>query len=49
MSSKIDLIYENIGLLNEWVSKIDGFAQKSEELDTKYTQTNDNLNCLVMS
>ncbi|HIS89542.1 TPA: hypothetical protein IAA87_08990 [Candidatus Avigastranaerophilus faecigallinarum] len=47
MSSKIDLIYENIGLLNEWVSKIDGFAQKSEELDTKYTQTNDNLNSKI--
>ena len=47
MSSKIDLIYENIGLLNEWVSKIDGFAQKSEELDTKYTQTNDNLNIKI--
>lgn len=47
MSSKIDLIYENIGLLNEWVSKIDGIAQKSEELDTKYTETNDNLNLKI--
>ncbi len=47
MSSKIDLIYENIGLLNEWVSKIDGFAQKTEELDSKYIQTNDNLNSKI--
>lgn len=35
VSSKIDIIYENIGLLNEWVSKIDGISQKSEEFDSK--------------
>ena len=47
ISSKIDLIYENIGLLNEWVSKIDGIARRSEELDNKFTQTNDNLNVKI--
>ncbi len=47
VSSKIDIIYENIGLLNEWVSKIDGISQKSEEFDFKYTQANDNLNSKI--
>ncbi len=47
IASKVDLIYENIGLLNEWVSKIDGIARRSEELDNKYTQTNDNLNVKI--
>ena len=47
VASKIDLIYENIGLLNEWVSKIDGIAHKSEELDLKYTKANDGLNIKI--
>ena len=47
IASKVDIIYENIGLLNEWVSKIDDISQKSEELDNKYTQTSDNLNLKI--
>ncbi len=47
ISSKIDLIYDNISLLNEWVNKIDGIAKCSEELDSKYSKANDNLNIKI--
>ncbi len=47
IASKIDLIYENIGLLNEWAGRIDGIAHKSEELDLKYIEANDGLNIKI--
>lgn len=47
IASKIDVVYENISLLNEWVSKIDGLTQKSEELDSKYTNANESLNTRI--
>ncbi len=36
ITNKIDLIYENIGLLNDWVGKIDDIVSKSKELDSKF-------------
>ncbi|MBQ9246132.1 hypothetical protein IJ182_07695 [bacterium] len=47
ITSKIDVVYENISLLNEWVNKIDGLTQKSEELDSKYIDANENLNVRI--
>ncbi len=42
-ANKIDLIYENIGMLNDWVGKIDDIVQRSKELDLKFQKTGDSL------
>ena len=47
IASKIDVVYENISMLNDWVKKIDTLTSRSEELDTKYSQTNNNLNIRI--
>ncbi len=44
ISSKIDIIYENITLLNKWINKIDDISKQSEELDNKFNEANSNLN-----
>ncbi len=47
IASKIDVVYENISLLNDWVKKIDNLTNRSEELDIKYSETNENLNIKI--
>jgi chromosome segregation ATPase len=44
---KVDLIYENLGLLNQWVSKIDVLHKRGEELDDKYTRANAKVNLKI--
>ena len=44
ISSKIDIIYENITLLNKWINKIDDISKQSEELDNKLNEANSELN-----
>ncbi len=41
--NKIDLIYDNLGMLNDWVSKIDDIVKRSNDLDLKFQQTSDNI------
>ena len=44
ISSKIDIIYENITLLNKWINKIDDISKQSEVLDNKFNEANSNIN-----
>ncbi len=47
IASKVDVIYENITLLNDWANKINNLSDQSKKLDNKLTQTNDNLNLKI--
>ncbi|MCD7879048.1 MAG: hypothetical protein LUG16_03845, partial [Candidatus Gastranaerophilales bacterium] len=47
IESKIDVIYENIAGLNQWANKLDSISKQSEDLDSKYTLTSNNLNIKI--